>query len=228
MSARAEPAAVAVDLWGVGCYDAPAGRLPWPIGNEEIARDMGHASTRLRELGIGAGDRVLFCSLLSEAGQFWPWIVGTMLSGAQLSCADATTADAARVAVLLRHVPFRAVIGVDDSLLDGCDERELAYDALFDGVDVLAARPGAYERLAATGLAPHRFALCGPAIALGHAPGTAATVFADEWRLDEGTADGEVLVTNLAPRATTFERTVVATRGHVTDAGKGITWPSAR
>jgi hypothetical protein len=214
-------------LWGVGCYDAPHGRVGWPIGHDEIGRDMGHASARLQALGIAAGDRVLFCSLLSEAGQFWPFIVGTMLAGAQLSCADATAGDAARVAVLLRHMPFRAVVGVDDELLDGCDERGLAYDELFAGVEVLAARPGAYERLAAAGLAPYRFALCGPAVALATGPGEPASVVADEWQLDAGT-DGTVLVTNLAPRATTFDRTAVAARGALTDDGKGITWPSAR
>jgi hypothetical protein len=215
-------------LWGVGCYDAPSGRVGWPIGNDEIGRDMGHASRRLRDLRVGAGDRVLFCSLLSEAGQFWPWIVGTMLAGAQLSCADATAGDAARVAVLLRHMPFRAVIGVDDALLDGCDEREVAYDELFARVDVVAARPGAYERLEAAGLTPYRFALCGPAVALAAEPGAGATVVADEWRLDAGPNDGDVLVTNLAPRTTTFDRIAIATRGRLTDGGEGITWPSAR
>jgi hypothetical protein len=214
------------DLWGVGCYDSPTERVAWPIGNDEIRRDMASATQRLGALGVGAGDRVLFCSMLSEAGQFWPWIVGTMLAGAQLSCADATAAEAPRVAVLLRHMTFRAVIGVNDAVLDGCDERAIAYDALFGGVEVLAARSGAYERLERAGLSPRRFALCGPAVAIAAAPGEAAVVDSSEWRLDEH--DGRMLVTSRQPRATTFDRAPVATTGHVIDDGKAITWANAR
>ncbi len=218
--------AAAPALWGIGCYDAPDGRRPWRIGNDEVGRDIGSATRRLGALGIGRGSRVLFCSMLAEAGQFWPWIVGTMLSGAQLSCADATHGDAARVAVLLRHLPFDAVIGVNDDVLDGCDERGLAYDALFGGVGLVAARPGAYERLVAGGLPATRFALCGPAVAFGSEPGAPAAVDATEWRLEE--RDGAVLVTSLAARATKFDRTPVAAPVHVVDDGKAVTWPSAR
>jgi hypothetical protein len=214
------------DLWGIGCYDAPGGRAAWRIGNAEMHRDMGAASRRLSGFGIGPGARVLFCSMLSEAGQFWPWVVGTMLNGAQLSCADATAGDAARIAVLLRHVPFSAVIGVNPALLDGCDERGVAYDTLFGGVAIVAARPGAYERLTAAGLSPHRFALVGPAVAIAPAPGDPASVDANEWRLDEH--DGRVHVTNLDARETAFDRECVALEAHVVDDGKAVTWPNER
>jgi hypothetical protein len=217
---------LADDLWGIGCYDALGARHDWPIGNAEMGRDIGAASRRLGDVGIGAGDRVLFCSMLSEAGQFWPWIVGTMLGGAQLSCADATAGDAVRVAVLLRHLDFRAVIGVNEAVLDGCDERGAAYDELFAGVGVVAARPRAYERLERAGISPTRFECVGPAVAIARAPGEPAFVDADEWQLDEH--DGRVLVTSLRPRVTTFDRTPVATTAHVVHDGKGITWQSAR
>ncbi len=213
-------------LWGVGAYDAPDRRAPWPIGTDEMHRDMGAAPARLAALGIGAGSRVLFCSMLSEAGQFWPWIVGTMLSGAQLSCADALVSEAARVHVLLRTMAFDAVIGVNDAVLAGCAERGVPSANLFAGVRVVAARPGAYERLCADGLAPYRFALCGPAVAIAPAPGEPAAIDADEWHLDE--YDGGVLVTNRKPRATTFDRTPVATRAQVVDDGKAVTWQSGR
>jgi hypothetical protein len=212
--------------WGVGCYDAPDGRRPWRIGNDEIGRDIGYASRTLGELGFGPGGRVLFCSMLSEAGQFWPWIVATMVSGAQLSCADATHGDAVRVEVLLRHMTFDGVVGVNDALLDGCDERGVAYDELFASVRFVAARPGAYERLVVAGLPAARFALCGPAVAIAPAPDAPAAVDADEWRLDEH--DGVVLVTNRAERATNFDRTPVGAPVHVVDDGKAVTWPSAR
>jgi hypothetical protein len=213
-------------LWGIGAYDAPGRRAPWPIGTDEMHRDMGATTRRLAALGIGPGSRALFCSMLSEAGQFWPWIVGTMLSGAQLSCADAIASEAARVCVLLRTMTFDAVIGVNDAVLDGVDERGAAIADVFAGVRLVAARPGAYERLCAAGLAPHRFALCGPAVAIAGEPGAAAAVDGDEWHLDGH--DGVVLVTNRKPRATTFDRTPVATRAQVVDDGKAVTWPNGR
>jgi hypothetical protein len=213
-------------LWGIGAYDAPGRRAPWAIGTDEMHRDMGATTRRLAALGLGAGSRVLFCSMLSEAGQFWPWIVGTMLSGAQLSCADALESESARVCVLLRTMTFDAVVGVNDAVLDGCAERGVAIGDVFGAVRVVAARPGAYERVRDAGLAPHRFALCGPAVAIGAEPGAPAAIDGDEWHLDEH--DGGVLVTNLKPRATTFDRTPVATRAQVVDDGKAVTWPNGR
>jgi hypothetical protein len=214
------------DVWGVGCYDARDRRRPWTIGQAEIQRDMGGASRRLADLGIGAADRVLFCSMLSEAGQFWPLIVATMLVGAQLSCADATAGEAPRVEMFLARMTYRAVIGVTDVLVEALVERGIDLHACFANVDVLAARPGAYERLVAAGLAPYRFALCGPAVAIAPGAEEPAWIDGDEWHLDAD-HDG-VLLTNLQPRATSFARAAVAIRGDIIENGKAITWPSAR
>jgi hypothetical protein len=189
---------------------------------------MGSASRRLQELGIGGGDRVLFCSMLAEAGQFWPWIVGVMLSNAQLSCADATAAEAARVAMFCRLITYRAVVGVTDMLLDGLADRGVDPVECFAGVEIVAARPGAYERLVVAGLTPYRFALCGPAVAFGSKPGGPAVVDEREWQLDNDERDARVRVTNLLPRATTFSRSRVAISARVVDDGKGITWADGR
>lgn len=201
--------------WGVGCYDDGAARVPWEISHEEIQRDMGTAAKTLAGLGIGAGDRVLFTSMLSEAGQFWPLIVGAMLSGAQLSCADANEGDAVRVAMFTRLIGYRAVLGITPQILDGLDDLGRGYADVFAGVPVLGARPGAYERLRDAGLSPHWFVLCGPAVAVATAPGEAARVGGDEWEL---ASDGDrVLVTNRRDRATTFDRAPTGVRGQVSD-----------
>jgi hypothetical protein len=66
-------------------------------------------------------------------------------------------------------------------------------------------------------LAPHRLVLVGPAIAIGREPSAPALVDADEWELD---LDGDrVVVTNLRPRATTFNRTRTAVRGRIESGG---------
>jgi hypothetical protein len=205
-------------LWGVGSYEDGAGRVPWEISHAEIQRDMGSAARTLATLGISSGKRVLFCSMLSEAGQFWPLTVGAMLSGAQLSCADANQGDALRVAMFTRLVEYRAVLGVTGAILDGLDMRGHPYAEVFGGVEIIGARPDAYQQLLAVGLRPYHFVCCGPAIAAGVAPGAPARFDTYEWRL-ETDADGRVLVSNLQPRATTFVRACTAVYGELVDGG---------
>jgi hypothetical protein len=204
-------------LWGVGTRDDGAARVPWEISHDEIQREMGAAPATLSALGVGPGERVLFCSMLSEAGQFWPLIVGAMLAGAQLSCADANEGEAVRVAMFTRLMPYRAVLGVTPALLDGLDEMGLAYADTFAGVAVIGARPGAYERLADAGCAPHHFVLCGPAVAIGRAPGGPAFVNEDEWEL--GLDGDRVVVTAKRPRATSFDRAPTGVRGALVGGG---------
>ncbi len=199
-----------MNLWGIGQWiDDLGARRCWEVGSDEINRAIGAAPGVLRGIGVERGDRVLFCSMLSEAAQFWPLILGAMLSGAQLSCADATAAEAPRVAMFTRQLEYRAVLGVTPELLDGLDELQRPYAEVFGRVPVIGARPSAYERLVDAGLTPHHFVLVGPAVALATEPGAPAAVDATEWRLDAG-PDDVVAVTSLLDRATTFDRTRTA------------------
>lgn len=203
--------------WGVGCYDDGTRRVPWEISHEETQRAMGAAKAELEQRGIGVGSRVLFCSMLSEAGHFWPWMVGAMLAGAQLSCADANAGEAPRVAMFTRLLDYDAVLGVTPALLDGLDELGASYTDVLGRVRIVGARPGAHERLVGAGLAPYHFVLAGPAVAFAREPGGPAYADAAEWRFDVD--GGVVCVTSLRPRATTFERTRTAVRGEIVDGG---------
>jgi hypothetical protein len=202
-------------LWAVAQYDDGTRRVPWTVSHAEIERAMGEAVPTLGRLGIGTGSRVLWCSVLSESAHFWPLLIGTMLAGGQFSLADATAADARRIAMFLRRLPYQAVLGVNEAVLDGLDELGHASETVFADVTTIGARPGAYERLAAAGLRPQWFVLCGPAIAIAPAPGEPARVDETEWSLAE--ADGRILVTSRRPRATTFDRTPTAVRGRLVD-----------
>lgn len=202
-------------LWGIAQYEDGARRVPWPVSHAEIERGMGGAIPTLAGVGIGAGTRVLWCTLLSEAAHFWPLFIGTMLGGAQFSLADATAPDALRVGMFLRRLEYRAVMGVNEAVLDGFDELGRPYAEVFGAVPVVGARPGAYERLRAVGLTPHWFVLCGPAVAIAVEPGGPARVDSAEWKLDE--QDGRILVTSLLPRETTFDRTPTAILGALVD-----------
>jgi hypothetical protein len=203
--------------WGFAQYDGPAGRVAFEVSHAEIERAMGAAVPTLAGVGIGAGARVLWCSVLSEAAHFWPLMIGTMLAGGQFSLADATAPDALRVAMFLRRLPYRAVMGVNEAVLDGLDELGHGYADVFAGVAALGARPGAYERLRDAGLTPQWFVLCGPAVAIAGAPGEPARVDPAEWSLAAGD-DGRILITNRQPRATTFDRAPTAICGDLVDA----------
>jgi hypothetical protein len=205
-------------LWAVGCYAGPDGPVTWEISHEEIERDLGSAARALTALGVGAGGRVLHCSLLTEAGQFFPLVIGTMLVGAQVSQADATAGDAARVAMFLRLLDYDAVLGVNAAILEGLDELGVSYPEAFARARIVCARPDALARLARAGIAAHPFVLCGPAVAIAPDPDAPAVV-ADpgEWEL--GLRDGLVTVTNLRPRATQFRATATAVRGTVVNGG---------
>ena len=204
-------------LWAVGCYEDANGRVAWEISHEEIQRDMGSASRALAALDVTRGDRVLFCSMLSESGQFWPYVVGAMLVGAQLSCADANEGDAVRVAMFTRLVDYDAVLGVTGAILDGLDALQRPYADVFGGIRVLGARPDAYERLVTAALTPHHFVLCGPAVAVGRAPAAPAVVDGDEWAIDAHA--GRVVVTSLRTRATRFDRAPTGVCGEIIDGG---------
>jgi hypothetical protein len=204
-------------LWAVGSYENERGdRVPWRISHEEIGRDIGAATVRLAELGVG-GRRVLWCSMLSQAGQHWPYICGTVMAGAQLSCADASYGEAMRISMFLRLMNYDAVFGVTEAILDGLEGSGQAPADVFGGVRIVGAHPGAYERLVEAGPAPVRVALCGPALAIAREPGGPAFVLADEWELDE--ADGRIEITSLCAREQPFIRTPTAVRGTITVGG---------
>jgi hypothetical protein len=207
-------------LWGVGSYiDANGTRAPWEISHDEINRDIGVATNVIGELGV-AGTGVLWCSMLSQSGQFWPYICGTVMAGSRLSCADATAGEATRVAMFLRLMPYGAVFGVTDAVLDGLDEMGKPYAEVFAGVRIVGAGPGAYERLADSGVTPTRFVVCGPALAFGREPGGPAFVAEPEWRLD--IENEHVCVTARQTRAQAFDRTPVGVRGELVDGG--LSW----
>ena len=196
-------------IWGVGQYvDRTGHRVAWEVSHAEIRRDTDGATTRLEAIGVEPGRRVLWCSMLSEAAHFWPYIIATMVRGAQLSCADATRGEAVRVAMFTRQMTYHAVLGVNGALLDGLDDLGRPYADVFRDVSVLGARPDAHARLVAAGLRPTHFVLAGPAVAIGDEPGAPARVDPTEWELHD--IDNLVAVTNLAERASRFDRTTTA------------------
>ena len=193
----------ATDCWGVGCYDD--GRRPRAVGDlarRDPARHRRRGRACSRELGVGAGTRVLFCSMLSEAGQFWPSSSAPMLAGAQLSCADATEGEAVRVAMFTAAHRLRRGARRDRARSSTASTRSVTpYGDVFGGV--ARARRASRARTAAArppGSRPHHFVLCGPAVAIG-ARARRARRSSNAPSGSSTTDDGRVVVTQSRSRA---------------------------
>jgi hypothetical protein len=192
-------------LWGIGRLAGDGGDgPPYRVSGDDVRKDFKAAIAALQSLGVGAGDHVLFVSMLSEAAQVGPFELAASRLGARYSSADAQQFDAHRTATLVRRVRPQAVLGVNAAVLAGLDELEVDPAELFAAVPAVGARPDAIDRIpGATWWLP-----VGPAVAVGCAAGRAAGghVDAGEWRIDTD-REGQVRISNARPeRATALDR----------------------
>jgi hypothetical protein len=108
---------------------------------------------------------------------------------------------------------YDAVVGINADVLDGLDDLGHPYGGVFDGVGVLAARAGAYERLRDAGLSPRWWLDLGPAIAVECAEHAGAHLDADEWAVESD--GGDVLLSARHERAASIDRLRTGVRGDV-------------
>jgi hypothetical protein len=201
------------ELWGVGQFRVGGESVVWELSQAEIMRDGQSAAAALGAVGLPPGGRVLITSMLSEAPHFWPLTLGVLMSGAQLSSADATPFDAYRTAMFLRTLRYDVALGVSDAVLDGLEQMGADLAALFGAVPTVLARGGACARLEAVGLHPTRMVLLGPATAIARSPGGPPEVDPELWELEP--SDGEIVVTSLTPRRQPFVRQSTGVRGTI-------------
>jgi len=200
-------------LWGVGSFRVGDAILPYPVSQDDHGRDIASAMKGLRSLGIHDQSRALVLSMLSEAAQYWPVQIGLLVSKAQFSLGDASRFDAFRTAMFLRAMHYDVVLGINTEVLDGLDDLGHAYADVFAGTHVLAARPGAYERLHDAGLGPRLWVHVGPTVAVECDALAGAHIDGDEWEIE--VADGEIVVTTRNPRAASIDRLRTGIRGEV-------------
>ena len=191
-------------LWGVGSFRVGDAIVPYPVSQEDHGRDIATAMKALKSLGIHDRSRALVLSMLSEAAQYWPVQIGLLVSKAQFSLADASRFDAFRTAMFLRAMHYDVVLGINTEVLDGLDDLGHAYPEVFNGVVVLAARSGAYERLRDAGLSPRWWLHVGPTVAVECDARAGAHIDGDEWSVE--VQDGEVLVSARNERAASIHR----------------------
>ena len=211
------------ELWGIGLYGAGTS---YPISQDDVDRDVAGAGRALVRLGVEPGDHVLFVSRFAEAAQFWPYERAALEMGAVFSCADPGPAEAPRVALFLRRLPFALVAGVTTGITAGLRELGERPSEVLGRARRVLARPGAREELAADGLSVGPLVLLGPALALGCGAGR-VHVDDDEWSLES--PEGRVVVSARRPRAADVARYDTGVEGSVADgcpcgfAGQSVT-----
>ena len=206
-------------VWGVGRVLVDGQVQPWPVSQADIDDEAASMAPRLAALGVGDGDLVLLVSLLSQAIHVVPLELASGRLGARYSSADATPFDAFRTVSLVRQLRPSVVVGIDRRVCEGFATlgRDVA-DVFVDVGAVVAADRGGADALAAAGRAPHRWVRLGPTSALSGPEPDVLRYDAARWRLDED-SEGQLLVTNLAPRLTSCERLGTGVRGEVREPG---------
>jgi len=204
-------------VWGVGRLMVDGEVTPWPVSQFDVDDEADSQATRLRALGVGTGGLVLIVSRLSEAIHVVPLEKAAGRCGALYSSADATAADAFRVAALVRLLEPAAVIGVSASTLEGLVEA--GHDPagiLGDVPEVATSDEAAHAALTRGGLRPRRWVKLGPTSAWEERPGT-LTYDADRW---EATEDGGAIrLSNRTPRLTPATDLRTGVRGSVRQQG---------
>jgi hypothetical protein len=179
-------------LYGIASCRVGTEYLDFEIGWPEFERDTDWAESILRQAGIQPHDLVL--ATLSMTAEVYGW-------------------DARRVSMFLHRFPVTAVVGLGSPTLVALNAGQPPLAELLETVKVVWARADAIADLAPHPPAVMPFVRLGPALAMG-VPGRAGVlVNAREWHIEVD--NGQLLVSNVAERATRFTRYPTGTRGSV-------------
>jgi hypothetical protein len=207
------------EVWGVGRIVVGGAVTPWPVAQRDIDDEAESLAPRLAALGLEPGGLLLVVAMLSQAVHAVPLERAAGKVGALYSSADATPFDAFRVAALTSQLEPHVVFGITGEVLDGLVEagRDPA-DLLGSVPAVVAADDDAHARLRSAGLAPRRAVQLGPTTAVESRDESGPVYDAARWAVEE--VDGELLVSNIAPRLTEAKRLRTGVRGRVLAEGR--------
>jgi len=208
------------EVWGVSRVVVDGDVTPWPVAEADIEDEAESLAPRLAALGLEPGGLALVVAMLSQAVHAVPFERAAGKLGALYSSADATPFDAFRVAVLVRQLEPRLVVGITGGVLDGLVEagRDPA-DALGSVPTVVTADDDAHTRLREVGLNPRRSVRLGPTTAIEGLDADGPVYDATRWDV-EADGGGELVISNLAPRLTPAHRLRTGVRGRVVAAGR--------
>lgn len=192
-------------LWGISEIATNDGPQTFAMSFDDFEADVASAGDMLESLGADRGDSILAVSTFAESGMYTPLFEAAWRRGIIVSCAEATAPDAHRVVLLVRVLPrLRAVVGVNDAVLDGLAAAGHDIGSAFAGAAATAARPGAWARMRSAGVPARLWVHLGPALGVECAEAAGAHI-ASTWHIDSD-ADGVVTVHSAAARASGAQR----------------------
>lgn len=203
----------ASDLWAIGCAETADGAIDYPVSWTDIANDESWAKEMLDLAGVGAGDFAFFSYIYSRSAHTWPWLRMGFTRGARMATGMPTQWDAYRLEMYCRLFAVKFIFGLTPEALDGLEGAGHKLATVFGKVDRIIAVGAAWQRLRDAGLAPWKLYWLGPIVAVDTGDSGGARFDHKQWRL-EG-ENGQLRISNLAPRAARFERTLLNARGRV-------------
>lgn len=201
--------------WGIGAVRVPGQTLPYPVSYRDLHHDTGVATGLLARMGVSRGRLMLMIAGGGEWAQTAAYERACTRLGAVWAPAMPLPHDAYRVEMFLRRFDFQAVFGITPWILDGLEAERHDPAKVFGKVPTLIARPGAWERLRAAGLAPWRLHALGPVLAFEPPGGTGLFYDEEDWAIEA--QGGQLVVTSRASRACTVVRLATGVKGRVTD-----------
>jgi hypothetical protein len=192
-------------LWGISEIATLDGPQSFAMSFDDFETDVASADDVLQSLGVARGDSVLAVSTFAESGVYAPVFEAAWRRGIIVSCAEATAADAYRVALLIRVLPrLRSVVGINDAVLDGLAAAEQDISSVFAGEAVVAARPSAWARLPHAGVPARLWVHLGPALGVECTERAGAHI-ASGWHIDSD-AEGILTINAATERACGVQR----------------------
>jgi hypothetical protein len=215
--AEAAAALPRAPIYGIGTYSTGSGIADFEIGWDEFARDTEWAHSMMVEAGIARGDLVLFSAPNHENPWVTPIVRALRRIGAPYVTAETYGWDSRRLAMYLKRLPIKAVVGLSKETVEALADPEGTLSTLLSDVSIVWARAEAVPRLDALEIQVATYLPLGPALGLGMPGERGARVNGDEWTVFED--GGRVHVTNKRPRATTFDAVDTGVSGVATKTG---------
>jgi hypothetical protein len=185
--------------------------LDFEIGWREFERDTAWAESILRRAGLTRGDMALTTLTNWESPWGSPVVHALRNIGVTYLPAEVFAWDVRRVLMFLQRFPVKAIVGLGGQTLTALTEAGAPVTELLSGVDVIWARPRAAVMLGEHRAVVAPFVRFGPALAMGLPGQTHALLNAREW--DVAATERGLLVSGVAPRATTFRDVATGFRG---------------
>ncbi|WP_139810041.1 hypothetical protein [Sphingomonas azotifigens] len=200
------------DIMIVGCLRTPHLVTEYPVSYRDVDADARFGAAMFGKMGVVPGSMVMCTSGSSEYAHFWPYQLAVESLEACVAIGENFIFDAGRAEMFMRRFPIKVAFGISDAILDGMAALNLDTRKAFAPAEMICARDGAADRLAALGFAPWRMVSLG--IAFGFVSPEGETFYdRDEWLIEE--ANGELLITALQNRASPVVRLRTGVKGSV-------------